>query len=101
MSNNPLVLTIRFLLELAALAALAYWGLTQHEGLLRVLLAVGLPLLAATLWGTFRVSGYPNKAPIEVPGLVRLLLEFVIFGNAAGLHYGASYDYILALLKLQ
>ena len=118
MSNNPIVLTVRFVLELAALAAMGYWGWTQHEGVLRVVLAVGLPLLAAVLWGVFRVSGYPNDALVEVPGIVRLLLEFVVFGGgvalleAAGqrdaalvfgvvvlLHYAASYDYVLAMLR--
>lgn len=120
MSKNPLNLLIRFLLELAGLAAMAYWGWTQHEGLLRGVLAVGLPLVAAALWGTFRVSGYPKDAPVEVPGIVRLLLEFAYFGVAVGLlaaasqqqvalvfavvvllHYLASYDYVLALLRNQ
>ena len=120
MSQNPIILTIRFVLELAALAAMGYWGWTQHDGLLRVLLAVGLPLLAAALWGVFRVSGYPKDAPVEVPGVVRLLLEVAFFGVGAALlaaagqrdaalvlaavvvlHYAASYDYVLALLRNQ
>lgn len=118
MSQNPIVLTVRFVLELVALFGMGYWGWTQHEGLLRVVLAIGVPLLAAVLWGTFRVSGYPKEAPVEVPGVVRLLLEFAVFGAgalllyAAGqpqaatifglvvvLHYIASYDYIIALLR--
>lgn len=118
MSNNPLILTVRFLLELAALFALGYWGWTQHEGLGRIILAIGLPVLAAVLWGTFRVPGYPGKATVAVPGPVRLLLEFTIFAAAVVLlaatgqrdaaiaygaitvvHYVASYDYILALLR--
>lgn len=120
MSKNPIILTVRFLLELGALGAMGYWGWTQHDGLLRVALAIGLPLLAAVLWGTFRVSGYPREAPVEVPGVVRLLLEFGVFGAGAALlwaagqrsaaivfavavvlHYVASYDYVLALLRNQ
>jgi hypothetical protein len=75
-------LTLRFLLELAGLFALGYWGWTQHEGLLRVLLAVGAPLLAAALWGTFRVDNDPGKAPVRVPGWARLLLEIAYFGGS-------------------
>jgi uncharacterized membrane protein len=121
MSQNPINLAVRFLLELAALAALAYWGWTQHTGLLRLLLAGGLPLLAAILWAVFAVPGDRSRsggAPLPVPGIVRLLLELLLFGTAAwclydsgqvllanifGLivlvHYIVSYDRILWLLR--
>ena len=107
-------LALRFLLELAALAAMAYWGWTTHEG---VLWAVGLPLVAAALWGTFRVPGDPGPAPVAVPGPVRLALEAIFFGTAVALlaaagqplaagilaallliHYVASYKRIARLL---
>jgi hypothetical protein len=118
MSKNPLVLTLMFLLELAMLAALAYWGWTQHEGLLRVLLAIGLPVIAAVLWGIFRVPGEPNDAVVAVRGIVRLVLELglfalavillaasnqpttaAIFGGLVLLEYGLSYDRILRFLR--
>lgn len=118
MSNHPVNLTIRFLLELLALAAMAVWGWTQHAGALRFVWAIGLPLLAAVLWGVFRVDGDPNKAPVRVPGMVRLLLEALVFGGAvwslyaAGrttpasifglvvlVHYVVSYDRIRWLLE--
>lgn len=85
LSLHPLNLAFRFLLELAALAAFGYWGWTQHEGFLRPVVAVGLIILAAVMWGTFRVPGDPGKAPIAISGRVRLLLEFVFFGSAVGL----------------
>ena len=50
MSQNPINLGVRFLLELAALAALGFWGWTQHTGVLRYLLAIVLPLFAAFMW---------------------------------------------------
>jgi hypothetical protein len=122
MSQNPVNLAVRFLLELAALTALGYWGWTQHKGILRYLLAIGLPLLAATLWGTFRVpadASSNGKAPIPVAGWLRLLLEVVFFTFAAWclfdagavragyifsgivlIHYLVSFDRILWLLKL-
>ena len=121
MSQNPINLAIRFLLELVALAALAYWGWTQHMGILRYLLAIGLPLLAATMWGTFRVpadASANGKAPVAVPGWLRLLLEVLFFTSAAWclfdagatlagyvfsgialVHYLISYDRVLWLLK--
>ncbi|MFC1879067.1 YrdB family protein [Chloroflexota bacterium] len=120
MSSNPVNLAVRFILELVALYALGYWGWTQHDGFLRFVWAVALPLFAAILWGTFRAPdpAHPVKIPVHVPGIVRLILEFFIFGGATwafyaagkpgwalffGLvligHYILSYDRILILLK--
>lgn len=76
---------LRGLLELAALLALGYWGWTTHVGLAAAAWAVGLPLLAAVLWGTFRVPGDPGDASVAIPGPVRLALELALFGGAAGL----------------
>jgi len=119
--SQPINLAIRFLLELTALAALAYWGWTQHDGLLRIVLAIGLPVFAAVLWATFAVPDDPSrsgKAPVPVPGIVRLVLELAFFafaawalfdaGNTAAslilavvvvIHYAVSYDRIAWLLK--
>jgi hypothetical protein len=118
MANNPINLALRFFLELAGLFALGYWGWTVHSGALRWLLAVGTPLAAATLWGTFRVPDDPGKAPVAVPGWVRLLLEAAYFTAsvaafyAAGkpawglvfavvvvFHYAISYDRVIRLLN--
>jgi hypothetical protein len=44
-------LALRFVLELAALATLGYWGATADKGrLVRVGLAVAAPLVAAIAW---------------------------------------------------
>jgi hypothetical protein len=121
MSHNILNLAVRFLLELAALYAFGYWGWGKNEGFLRYLLVIGLPLLAATLWGVFRVPGDASasgKAVVAVPGWMRLLLELAffsfatfcffdaglqnagwVFGVAALIHYILSYDRILWLVK--
>jgi hypothetical protein len=121
MSQNPINLAVRFLLELAALTALGYWGWTQHTDILRYFLAIGLPLVAAVLWGTFRVpedASANGKAPVPVAGWLRLLLELAfftfaawclfdagaacagyIFSGIALIHYMISYDRILWLLK--
>ena len=47
-------LGVRFLLELASLAAFGYWGATVHgSGALRAVFAIVLPLAVALLWGLF------------------------------------------------
>jgi hypothetical protein len=118
MAKNPLNLGLRFFLELFGLFAFGYWGWNQYGGWLRVLLSIGLPLIAAGLWGTFRVPDDPGKAPIPVPGLLRLILEaayFIaatwalvaagrpdwawIFGLVVAAHYLLSYDRIAWLLR--
>jgi hypothetical protein len=121
MSQNPLNLGLRFLLELASLFAFGYWGWTQHDGALRFILVIGIPLLAAAIWGTFRVpadASANGKAPVPIPGWLRLLIEIVFFSSAVwcllhanamtagrllgGLilfHYIISYDRIGWLLK--
>lgn len=48
------LLGVRFVLELCAVCALGYWGLqTGQNGLMKILLGLGAPLLAAIVWGTF------------------------------------------------
>ena len=84
---HPLNLALRFALELAALAGLAVgvWALAQ--GWVRVPAAGAAVLGAATLWGVFAVPGDPSRsgrAPVPVPGWVRLMLELVILLTGAG-----------------
>ena len=118
MYNNPFNLAFRFLLELAGLAAFAYWGWHTGEAGLRWLFAVGAPLAAALIWGVFRVPNDPGRAPVAVSGRTRLAIEAAFFGLAilglwqagaqlAGLifaalvliHYAVSYDRVLRLSR--
>jgi hypothetical protein len=121
MAYHPINLGVRFLLEIAGLAAMAYWGWRQADGVLRFVLAIGIPLVAAALWGTFAVPDDPSrsgKAPVPVPGVVRLALELAFFAFAvwalydAGLvtssigtaviviiHYAVSYERMAWLLR--
>jgi hypothetical protein len=121
MAYHPLNLAHRFFLEIGALAALALYGWKLTDGPFRIVAAIGLPLVAAVLWGTFAVPDDPSRsgnAPIPVPGLVRLALELAILGFATWtlfttkfgswglalggltlLHYLISYERISWLIK--
>ncbi|MEZ4671640.1 MAG: YrdB family protein [Anaerolineae bacterium] len=47
-------LALAFLLELGMLAAYAYWGFNaSSETVIRIVVGIGLPVLAATIWGIF------------------------------------------------
>jgi hypothetical protein len=73
-------LALRFLLELCALGALGYWGFWMGSGLMaKIALGIGAPLVAAVVWGTF-VS---PQAPVQLPGLLALIFQVLIFGSAA------------------
>ena len=104
MSTHPLNLAFRFLLELAAYVAIGYWGWHSGAGFSRFLFALGAPLLWAVLWGTFAVPDDPSrsgKAPVPVPGVLRLALELAFFGFAAwALHDTGATSLGLALASL-
>ena len=122
MGSHPLNLILRFLLELTALVTLGIWGWQYGDGSwLGYVLAAGLPILAAVVWGVFNVPNDPSrsgKAPVVVPGIIRLTIELMLFalaiwalydlsytryswilGVVVIMHYIASYDRILWLIK--
>ena len=73
-------LGLRFVLELAMLAAFAYWGFTADAPFaLRILLGVGAPVVAIVIWGAFIAP----KAPRQLADPGRLALEVVLFGLAS------------------
>jgi hypothetical protein len=81
---------LRFFLEIGALFAMAFWAWAMFDGLLQVVVAIGLPAVAAIAWAIFRVPNDPGPAPVVVPGIVRLALEAVFFGSAVVLLYLAG-----------
>ncbi|MFE0647176.1 YrdB family protein [Streptomyces sp. NPDC059534] len=71
---------LAFLLELAALAVLAWWGWEGAENVaLRLLLAVAAPAVAAFAWGLFAAP----KARIRLPLAGVLAVKALVFGGAA------------------
>ena len=121
MSQNPLNLAVRLLLEMAALIAIGYGGWFATDSVVRYLLAIGLPLIIAYLWGTFRTPNEPHHpvhATQPIPGWARLLIEALAFGGGAWgffstgatitgwvftliviVHYLLSYDRVIWLLR--
>ncbi|MCH7902036.1 MAG: YrdB family protein [Acidobacteria bacterium] len=90
---HPANLAFRFVLEIVALIAIGVGAYSLVSGILAWILAIGLPLVAAVSWGTFNVPGdrsRSGKAPIEVPGVVRLTLELVVFLAAVVLFWSVS-----------
>jgi hypothetical protein len=81
---------IQFVLEIIAFVAVGYWGWTQHDGLIRLLTAFGLPVVVALIWGIFRVPNDPGKATVVIPARLRLALELGIFLLASALLYAAG-----------
>jgi Protein of unknown function (DUF2568) len=82
-ANHPLNLGFRFLLEVLAVSALAFWG-WAWGGWIRWPLAAGCALAAMALWATFRTPDdhSSGKGLIATPGPVRLVLELGMFGLA-------------------
>ncbi|MEU4427907.1 YrdB family protein [Actinoplanes sp. NPDC024001] len=73
-------LGLRFVLELCALAALAYGGWRTPGPIgVRILAAVALPLLAAIVWGRWVAP----KASHPLPDPQRLIPEWLVFGGGA------------------
>lgn len=121
MGSHPINLAVRFLLEITALLAIGVWGWRQGEGWLGFALAFGVPVIVATIWGTFAVPNDPSRsgaAPIAIIGIIRLLMELTIFafatwsvndlgyariswilGVIVAVHYIISYDRILWLIE--
>ncbi len=74
---NGLWLTLAFLSELAALGVLAAWGWRTGSGAGRWLLAAGLPVVAAVLWGAFAAP----RARFDVPA-ARVAVQIGVLGGA-------------------
>lgn len=98
MSITTVGLGLHFLLELCALAAMVYAGFRLGYSLpVRLLLGVVLPIVAALVWGVFRVPNDPGAAIIAVPGWLRLLIEWTVFGAAIAMLIAAGQPVWVAL----
>ena len=72
-------LALKLGLELAALAAFAYWGTTLDWTTVSVLAAVAAPAALIVLWGTFAAP----RAERRLPRATRMAFELAVFALAA------------------
>jgi uncharacterized protein DUF2568 len=77
---RTLNLAVRFILELCALAALAYWGVrTGVNTITKIGLAAGSVLVAVLVWGIWVAP----RAPRRLADPWRLVPEFAVWTAAA------------------
>src|SRR6058998_1645786 len=70
---------LRFVLELALLAAISYFGFT-FGGLVGWVLGLGLPVIVIAIWGAFVAP----RAVRRLADPARLVLELVLFALGMG-----------------
>lgn len=81
---RPWNLAIRLGLEIGALTGLGVGAWSQADGTARWIAVAAAPLAGAVLWGTFNVLNDPSRsgrAPVEVAGWVRLIVELLVLGT--------------------
>lgn len=72
------MLLVVFLLELAAMAALAWWGFALDAAAwLRIVAGVGAPVIAAVLWGLYAAPRARFKIPTAAAGV-----KILVYGAA-------------------
>tara|TARA_R100001015_G_C4574081_1_gene131643 strand:+ start:406 stop:768 length:363 start_codon:yes stop_codon:yes gene_type:complete len=80
---NNINLILRFLLEVVAFLAPAFYIASLTEGFLSIILPPLSALTLTLLWGIFAVPNDPSrsgKTVVKTPGWIRLVLELAIFG---------------------
>ncbi len=86
---------LAFVLELAALAALAVWGFTiDAVWPLRVTLGLGAPILLIVVWGLLLAPQADHRLPL--PWLI--VVKLVVFGLAAAALAAAGHPRLAVVL---
>jgi hypothetical protein len=89
-------LTLAFVAELAALAALGHWGFVSGGSTaVRLLLGLGLPLLAAVLWGVFAAP----RAPVH-SAVISLAVTVLVFGSGVLALLATGHPWLAATLAV-
>lgn len=97
MGSHPINLIVRFLLEIITLISVGMWGWKHSDGWIRFVLAIGIPIIFAAIWGAFNVLNDPSRsgtAIIVTPGLIRLAIELGFFGLGTCSLYDMGYNNI-------
>jgi hypothetical protein len=91
-----IVLTLRFICEMAALAAVAYWGQQAADGAAGVALAAIAVAVVAVVWGTFLAPR--RRLAVGLPA--RLVIELVVWTAAAAALWTAGHPALAVVLFL-
>ncbi|MEV1037558.1 DUF2568 domain-containing protein [Streptomyces sp. NPDC050204] len=93
---------VAFVVELAALAALAWWGFATGGGMAgQLLLGVGAPVVAAVVWGMFAAP----RARFRPPLVGVLVVKAVVLGcgvyavHAVGHSVGAVFFGVVVVVN--
>ncbi len=100
---NPINLAARFTLEVVALISVGVWGWRLNEEWVHYVLAFLVPIVLATVWGTFNVPddlSRSGRAPVVVSGATRLMIELGIFSIATWALYDIGYTNLTLILVL-
>ncbi|OLT23897.1 hypothetical protein BJF79_14185 [Actinomadura sp. CNU-125] len=85
---------LAFIIEMAAFAALAWWGFTVGDAVLvNVLLGIGAPAAAIVLWGLFAAP----KARFDAGLPVVLAVKTIVFAAAALAVFGVGHPVLAAV----
>jgi hypothetical protein len=82
MNTSPISFSLRLALKIITLVIFGYWGWCVNKGMLQYAAVIALPLIAASLWSAFSTVNYPPLVLVKVPGIVKLLTEWVLFSLA-------------------
>ena len=96
-------LILRFILEMWVLIAVVAVALTDLDSMWGVVVAVAVPLVLITAWGVFNVPDDPSRsgrAPVPVPGWIRLVIETIYFGIGAIATYVAGWRTLAAVFAV-
>jgi hypothetical protein len=86
-------LLIAFLAELVALGIFAWWGWAAADNTaVRLLLAIGLPLLAAVVWGLYAAPTAKRGSPV-----VRWVVKVIVFGLAGAALWSLGHPVLAAI----
>lgn len=87
-------LVFRFILEMVVLLGLFLFGVSVSDQLIvKILLGIGLPLIAVAVWGAFVAP----KARRRLPDPQRLAVELGVFGSGV-LAFALAGNLILSVL---
>ncbi len=94
--SRALSLGLKFVVELAAFAAFAYWGAGVGDGVVSVAIAIAAPALAIVAWGLFAAP----RSQRRLGNAPRVAFELSVFGLAVVALFVAGADTAAVVLAV-